>query len=463
MGGLYRLSIGFTWSVEISSRNRFRSVTQFPTVPNHQNLIHVHVLALQITYIGPIRDKYPILMLLASSLRNIQRSYCSVVGKMSSNTSHLNKKIKTNNMGYSDGYIKTIQDDLVHIHIPPTTNSEPYENDASQSSNSTQSIPSNQNVPETVLQYERQLRKQKAAKRASAPLSPSQLDIIYNDEHIIVVNKPSGVLSVPGINSNPSMLTLLYDHLKDELDEKMLKEHMIIHRLDMDTSGIVIYAKSKECMSLLQNAFRERQVDKVYEALLCGHLDPSMSKVKIDLPLQRDHAFPPFMRIATHKSEEDAKKVVNDLNTNGFKKLIKKNAKPSVTMLEVIEREYISINEVGDKNKIDGEMNKIPVTRVKLEPVTGRTHQLRVHCAALGHPIVGDPAYSLLGEANTNGGLIKDEIEKVIPNTPSIELQMDIENWVKLNDRCMCLHARSLRLEHPVTKKEMLFAKTPDF
>jgi 23S rRNA-/tRNA-specific pseudouridylate synthase len=318
-------------------------------------------------------------------------------------------------------------------------------------------------VPETVLQYERQLRKQKAAKRASAPLSPSQLDIIYNDEHIIVVNKPPGVLSVPGINSNPSMLTLLYDHLKDELDEKMLKEHMIIHRLDMDTSGIVIYAKSKECMSLLQNAFRERQVDKVYEALLCGHLDPSMSKVKIDLPLQRDHAFPPFMRIATHKSEEDAKQVVKDLNTNGFKKLIKKNAKPSVTILEVIEREYIPINEIGDKNKIDGEVSKIPVTRVKLEPVTGRTHQLRVHCAALGHPIVGDPAYSLLGEANTNGGLMKDAIDKVIPNTPSIELQMTIENWVKVNHKCMCLHAKSLRLEHPVTKKEMLFAKKPDF
>ena len=252
------------------------------------------------------------------------------------------------------------------------------------------------------------------------------------------------------------MLTLLYEHLKDELDEQMLKEHMIIHRLDMDTSGIVIYAKSKECMSILQNAFRERQVDKVYEALLCGHLDSSMNKIKIDLPLQRDHAFPPFMRIATPKSEEDARNVVKDLNTNGFKKLIKKNAKPSVTLLEVIEREYIHISHTD-------QVTKIPVTRVKLEPVTGRTHQLRVHCAAIGHPIVGDPAYSLLGEANMNGGLTKDAIEKVIPNISSVELQMDIEHWVKANEKCMCLHARSLMLEHPVTKKEMLFEKRPNF
>lgn len=405
-------------------------------------------------------------MLFASSLRTIQRTYWNTAAKMSSSTLHLNKKIKTNNssMGYSDGYIKTIHDDLVHIHIPSTTISSSNENDVVDVASNKQLDETQQaQVPESVLQYERQLRKQKAAKRASAPLSSSQLDIIYNDEHIIVVNKPSGVLSVPGINSNPSMLTLLYEHLQDELDDKnMLKEHMIIHRLDMDTSGIAIYAKSKECMSILQNAFRERQVDKVYEALLCGHLDPSMNKIKIDLPLQRDHAFPPFMRIATHKSEEDARKVVKDLNTNGFKKLIKKNAKPSVTLLEVIDREYIHVNQNNDANDMD-QITKIPVTRVKLEPVTGRTHQLRVHCAALGHPIVGDPAYSLLGEANTNGGLTKDSIEKVIPNTSSIELQMDIENWVKVNEKCMCLHARSLRLEHPVTKKEMLFSKRPDF
>ena len=384
---------------------------------------------------------------------------------MTTNTVHLNKKIKTNDMGYSDGYIKTIHDDLVHIHIPPITTIINKDNDDTVQQNvSSNTASHNQHsdgiqrtqVPESVLQYERQLRKQKAAKRASAPLSTSQLDIIYNDEHIIVVNKPSGVLSVPGINSNPSMLTLLYEHLKDELDEQMLKEHMIIHRLDMDTSGIVIYAKSKECMSILQNAFRERQVDKVYEALLCGHLDSSMNKIKIDLPLQRDHAFPPFMRIATPKSEEDARNVVKDLNTNGFKKLIKKNAKPSVTLLEVIEREYIHISHTD-------QVTKIPVTRVKLEPLTGRTHQLRVHCAAIGHPIVGDPAYSLLGEANMNGGLTKDAIEKVIPNISSVELQMDIEHWVKANEKCMCLHARSLMLEHPVTKKEMMFEKRPNF
>ena len=101
-------------------------------------------------------------------------------------------------------------------------------------------------IPDSVLQFQRQLRKTQAAKRASTPLLRSQLQILYNDVSIVVVNKPSGVLTVPGVNSNPSMLTLLHNEFKNELDPKMKRDHMIIHRLDMDTSGIVIYAKSKK-------------------------------------------------------------------------------------------------------------------------------------------------------------------------------------------------------------------------
>lgn len=385
-----------------------------------------------------------------------------------------NKKLKTNEMGYSDGYMKTVLKDanMIYIHMPPIPSM--FDTNLIVEASETCSTSSHPNhpkegkttvIPESVLQYERQIRKQQAAKRASTPLDESQLDIIYNDDHIVVVNKPSGVLSVPGIHSNPSMLTILYDRFRDEIKSDILKEHMIVHRLDMDTSGIVIYAKSKEIMLLLQQDFRERKVDKVYEALICGHLDSSVEKIKIDLPLQRDHAFPPFMRIATYKSEADAKQVVKDLNTNGFKKLIKKNAKPSVTLMEVIKREYIEWSSKSSVDSIEnkGEGIKIPVTRVRLEPVTGRTHQLRVHCAALGHPIVGDPAYSLLGEANMNGGLTMEAIQKVMSNTASIDLQLKIEDWVKAEQQFMCLHARRLELKHPMTKEDMVFEKLPHF
>ena len=88
-------------------------------------------------------------------------------------------------------------------------------------------------IPETVLQYERQLRKIQAAKRASTPLTKAQLCVIYNDENIIVVDKPSGVLTVPGVNSNPSLLSLLHKEFYSDIENGMLMEHMIIHRLDM--------------------------------------------------------------------------------------------------------------------------------------------------------------------------------------------------------------------------------------
>ena len=85
-------------------------------------------------------------------------------------------------------------------------------------------------IPESVLQFQRQMRKVQAAKRASASLLQSQLQVLYSDDHICVVNKPSGVLSVPGVNSNPSMLTLVYERYMDKMKKDMGRDHMIIHR-----------------------------------------------------------------------------------------------------------------------------------------------------------------------------------------------------------------------------------------
>jgi len=357
-------------------------------------------------------------------------------------------------------------------------------------------------IPETVLQYERQLRKNRAAKRASTPLDRSTFfqfnsnsnsnsnanandnfsNVLHNDDHIIVVNKPSGVLTVPGINSNPSLLSFLYKEYKDEIDTEMKMEHMIIHRLDMDTSGIVIFAKDKQSMSKLQKSFRERQVEKEYEALVCGHLPLNILSGCINLPLQRDHQYPPFMRVATAESERQAQVVVKDLNHAGWKKIIKKKPKQSETLFEVLGREFVSVPSIKgkekekEKEKDDKEQkstsanddkddssnnihndNHLPVTRLRLKPITGRTHQLRVHCAAIGHPILGDPAYGIMGEAGPNGGFDHDTMSKLMPHKASVQLQLDLDKYVKAVDQCLCLHARKLVLKHPISELEMSF------
>ncbi len=104
------------------------------------------------------------------------------------------------------------------------------------SNNETKDNDNNNNdtcIPESVLQYERQIRKMQAAKRASTPLSKSQLNIIYNDKNVIVALKPNGVLTVPGINTNPSLLTLIYEEYKNDIETSLQMDQMIIHRLDM--------------------------------------------------------------------------------------------------------------------------------------------------------------------------------------------------------------------------------------
>ncbi|MGK3757581.1 MAG: tRNA pseudouridine32 synthase/23S rRNA pseudouridine746 synthase [Bacillariaceae sp.] len=300
--------------------------------------------------------------------------------------SNLDTFVGINGINEEDKYIVQIKNNFMKVSMPISTQ-EQQRTESKLSSTGIENEHTRQSkITDSVLQFQRQLRKTQAAKRASTPLLKSQLEILHNDASIIVVNKPSGVLSVPGVNSNPSMLTLLHNEFKNEIDPEMKRDHMIIHRLDMDTSGIIIYAKSKKSMSNLQASFRDRTCSKHYEALVCGHINPEVEKGCIDLPLQRDHRFPPFMRCATPKSEREAKETVKDLQHAGWKKIVKKNPKPSKTMFEVLKREYTSGG---------GE-----VTRLRLTPVTGRTHQLRVHCASIGHPILGDPTYGVYGEVS---------------------------------------------------------------
>jgi tRNA pseudouridine32 synthase/23S rRNA pseudouridine746 synthase len=210
-------------------------------------------------------------------------------------------------------------------------------------------------------------------------LKPNQVEIIYEDEWLIAVNKSSGILSVPG----------RYFHNQDSVISRLryLYNQEIIagHRLDQDTSGILLIAKDAVTYSQISKQFQKRQVSKVYEALLTGSL--AINEGEINLPLWGNPDNRPYQEV--------------DLS----------RGKPSLTHFRVMNRE-------GD------------YTRVEFVPLTGRTHQLRVHAAdtrGLGMAILGDKLYGYHSDT----------------------------------DR-LYLHARELRFQHPHVEKIFhLQVKTP--
>ncbi|WP_145577848.1 bifunctional tRNA pseudouridine(32) synthase/23S rRNA pseudouridine(746) synthase RluA [Yersinia mollaretii] len=169
------------------------------------------------------------------------------------------------------------------------------------------------------------------------------LHILYQDEHIMVVNKPSGLLSVPGRapeNKDSIMTRIQADYPTAES----------VHRLDMATSGVIIVALTKAAERELKRQFREREPKKSYLARVWGHL--AQDEGLIDLPL------------------------ICDWPNRPKQKVCYETGKSAQTEYHVLSRDA------------DGS------TRVKLSPITGRSHQLRVHMLAMGHPILGDGFYA---------------------------------------------------------------------
>jgi tRNA pseudouridine32 synthase/23S rRNA pseudouridine746 synthase len=215
------------------------------------------------------------------------------------------------------------------------------------------------------------------------PLTPSsvELPILYQDEWLIAVNKPAGLLSVPGRYSDA------FDSVLSRL-RHLLPDGMVlaaVHRLDWETSGILLLARDRQTYRQLSRQFQERQVHKVYEAVLSGSVTADQGA--IELPLWGDPENRPYQKV----DEEQGL--------------------PSLTRFQVMARE-------GD------------CTRVKFMPLTGRTHQLRVHAAdsrGLGVPILGDRLYGCCAVASR-----------------------------------LHLHARELRFEHPQSGQTLnLRVKTP--
>ena len=169
------------------------------------------------------------------------------------------------------------------------------------------------------------------------------LDILFKDEHLVVVNKPFGLLSVPG--NAPEKKDCMVSRCQMELGDIFVP-----HRLDMSTSGIILFARQKEALRAMNKLFASRKIDKTYIAVVDGLIKEDEGEIQ--QPLKVDWP-------------------------NRPKQKIDPEGRPSCTQYRVLTR-----NE------------KAQQTRVQLTPITGRSHQLRVHMAWLGHAILGDEFYA---------------------------------------------------------------------
>ena len=204
------------------------------------------------------------------------------------------------------------------------------------------------------------------------------LELIYRDQSLIAVNKPAGLLAVPGRGADKQ------DCLAVRVRKKF-PDALIVHRLDMATSGLMLFGRGAESQRRLSHLFHERQVAKRYVAVVAGRLAQPCGEIA--LPLICDWPERPKQKV--------------DLA----------GGKPSLTHYRVLG--YDSCTDAS---------------RVELEPVTGRTHQLRVHMAAIGHPILGDALY---------GG--KSKAERLL------------------------LHASALSFVHPLSGESLTLVSDPPF
>lgn len=215
-----------------------------------------------------------------------------------------------------------------------------------------------------------------------APPCHDEIEILHQDDHLLLINKPTGLLSLSG--KNPQNLDSVHHRLV-----ALFPGCTLIHRLDFGTSGLMVIARNKAINAALCQQFSQRSVTKIYSALLCGHLEDNEGV--IDAAIAKDPALFPLMSIcAVH-------------------------GKPARSGFRVVERFY----QTSEKG------TPLPLTRVELTPETGRTHQLRIHCQQLGHPILGCDLY---------GGLLLPGTE----NTPRL-----------------MLHASALHFVHPVSGEKI--------
>ncbi len=215
----------------------------------------------------------------------------------------------------------------------------------------------------------------------------SELDVVFADDHLLVLNKPSGLLSVPGRGEDKQDCLIARA-------QAQWPDALTVHRLDMATSGLVVIARGPEVQRKLSQSFALREVEKTYEAVVSGLLHNEDSSnadawCDIQIPLMVDWPNRPKSKIDWD------------------------HGKPSHTQW-----------------RVKGVPQFEAATRVEMKPVTGRTHQLRLHMMAIGHAILGDGLYAP---------------PDILAKSPRL-----------------LLHARELKLKHPMTAEWMAFeSKVP--
>lgn len=209
------------------------------------------------------------------------------------------------------------------------------------------------------------------------------LETIYADQHLLVLNKPAGLLSVPGRGADKQdCLSLRAQH--------HYPDALVVHRLDMSTSGLLLMARGAAMQTALSKLFEARQVFKSYIAVVDGQMPLTDDWQLIDAPIALDWPNRPLRIISPAAG------------------------KPSQTRWRAVSNDCVA-----------------NTTRVDLQPITGRSHQLRVHLEALGHPILGDALYAPVA--------------------------------IQAKSPRLLLHASALRFQHPANGNEMAITSRPEF
>lgn len=208
----------------------------------------------------------------------------------------------------------------------------------------------------------------------------SSIEIISEDPEFLIINKPPYLLSVPGRAEDNK------DCLITRLQHNGYPEALTVHRLDWETSGLMVVARNKDSHRELSRQFQDRETSKTYTALCWG--TPNLDSGSIDLPLRYD--------------PENKPRHIVDYQHGRY----------ALTFWRILARHD-------------------NYSRIELTPITGRSHQLRVHLLSIGHPILGDQLYA---------------------HEQALETQSRL-----------CLHATELSITHPITKERLFFESTAPF